>query len=164
MPPAKCITFAETVQGRDASVRVIENGMIWAIDLAVVVTGKPRGEASLAIRRIPEVFPASKMIIRSLPGKGNAFTKLVTFQDSIELVMVLPGKVARETRTQFAGIIQRYMAGISRSLPRSNPTRNPPRRSPSSPGLLLVRAQSTSSSTSASWISSNLRRARSSSN
>ena len=111
MPPAKCITFAETVQGRDASVRVTEDGMIWAIDLAVVVTGKPRGDALLAIRRIPEVFPVSKMIIRSLPGKGNVCTKLVTFQDYIELVMVLPGKVAKETCTQFAGIIQRYMAG-----------------------------------------------------
>jgi hypothetical protein len=106
------MSFAENVQGRDAYVCITEDGMILAIDLAVVVTGKPRGEASLAIRSIPgEVFPVSKMIIRNLPGKGNARTKLVTLPHAIELVLVLPGKVAKETRTQFAGIIQRYMAG-----------------------------------------------------
>jgi hypothetical protein len=51
------------------------------------------------------------MIERSMPGKGNGRTKVVTFQDAIELVMVLSGKVTKETRTQFASIIQRYMAG-----------------------------------------------------
>jgi hypothetical protein len=48
---------------------------------------------------------------RSLPGKGNGHTKLLTFENAIELVMVLPGKVAKETRTQFANIIRRYIAG-----------------------------------------------------
>ena len=86
--------------------------MIWAVDLAVVVTGKSRRDASQAILRIPEeVFPVCKMPTRSLPGKGNGSTKLVTFKDAIELIMVLPGKVAKETRAQFASIIQRYMAG-----------------------------------------------------
>jgi hypothetical protein len=81
-----------------------------AVDLAVVVTGKSRREASQAILRIPEeVFPVCKMPTRSLPGKGNGSTKLVSFKDAIELVMVLPGKVARETRAQFACIIQRYI-------------------------------------------------------
>ena len=36
---------------------------------------------------------------------------MVTFKDAIELVMVLPGMVAKETRKQFADIIRRYMAG-----------------------------------------------------
>ena len=35
----------------------------------------------------------------------------MSFKDALELVMVLPGKVAKQTRTQFVGIIQRYMAG-----------------------------------------------------
>jgi hypothetical protein len=51
------------------------------------------------------------MLERSLPGRGNGRTKLVTFQGAIELGMVLPGKVAKETRAQFAGIIQSHMAG-----------------------------------------------------
>ena len=35
----------------------------------------------------------------------------MSFKDALELVMVLPGKVAKETRTQFASIIQRYISG-----------------------------------------------------
>jgi len=44
-------------------------------------------------------------------NRGGAPAKLVSFQHAIELVMVLPGKVAKETRTQFSNIIKRYMAG-----------------------------------------------------
>ena len=44
-------------------------------------------------------------------GSGNSRTKLVSFKHALELVMVLPGRIAKETRTKFAGIIQRYMAG-----------------------------------------------------
>jgi hypothetical protein len=43
--------------------------------------------------------------------RGAALTKLVSFKHAIDLVMVLPGKVAKEVRTQFSNIIQRYMAG-----------------------------------------------------
>ena len=46
-----------------------------------------------------------------MPGKGNGKTKLLTMQNAIELVMVLPGKIAKESRTKFADIIKRYMAG-----------------------------------------------------
>lgn len=35
----------------------------------------------------------------------------MTFDDSIQLIMVLPGRVAKETRAQFAAIINRYLAG-----------------------------------------------------
>jgi len=109
---SKCITFAEIVQGRDASVRVTEDGMIWAVDLIMVVSGKSREDSSKILRDLPEeVFYTEKISVKSMPGTGNGRTKLVTFQDAIELVMVLPGKVAKETRTRFAGIIQRYMAG-----------------------------------------------------
>jgi hypothetical protein len=43
--------------------------------------------------------------------RGAALTKLVSFKHAIDLVMVLPGKVAKEVRTQFSNIIERYMAG-----------------------------------------------------
>jgi len=43
--------------------------------------------------------------------RGGAKTKFLTFQHAIELVMVLPGRLAKETRTGFANIIRRYMAG-----------------------------------------------------
>lgn len=58
-----------------------------------------------------DIFQSDKMSDRSLPGKGNGHTKLLTFENAIELVMVLPGQVAKETRTQFANIIRRYLAG-----------------------------------------------------
>jgi len=76
------------------------------------VAGFNRDEAGRAIRRLPEeVFLSAKLAERKLPGRGNSHTKLVTFEHAIELVMVLPGRVAKETRTQFANIIRRYLAG-----------------------------------------------------
>lgn len=58
-----------------------------------------------------DVFPSEKMIERQLSTHGGPKTKLVSFRDAIQLVMVLPGKVAKETRAQFASIIERYLAG-----------------------------------------------------
>ncbi len=46
-----------------------------------------------------------------MPGKGNGHTKLVSFENAIELIMVLPGKVAKKARAKFANIIRRYLAG-----------------------------------------------------
>ncbi len=46
-----------------------------------------------------------------MPGKGNGRTKLLTFEDTIELIMVLPGKIAKEFRLKFVEIIKRYLAG-----------------------------------------------------
>jgi hypothetical protein len=51
------------------------------------------------------------MSVRTFPGKGNANLLVVSFEDAIELFMVLPGKVAKETRTKFADVIKRYLAG-----------------------------------------------------
>jgi len=46
-----------------------------------------------------------------MPGRGNHHTKLLTFDNAIELIMVLPGRMAKETRQQFVDIIKRYLAG-----------------------------------------------------
>ena len=66
------------------------------------------------IRRLSaDVFDPSKFIERQLhPGFT---TKLLTFQDAIEFVMVLPGQTAMSVRQQFARIIREYIAG-ERSL------------------------------------------------
>lgn len=105
-------SFAEIVKGRDSSVRVTGDSLFFAVDLAMVVTGKNRDDAGKALRNLAdETFPSVKFTDRKLPGKGNGHTKLVTFPDGMELIMVLPGKVAREIRVKFSDIIRRYLAG-----------------------------------------------------
>lgn len=112
MGSQKTFSFAEIVKGRDASVRVTDDGLLYAVDLVMVVTGASRDDAGKALRRLSdETFPSDKLSDKTFPGKGNYKTKLIGFQDAIELIMVLPGRVAKETRTRFADIIRRYLAG-----------------------------------------------------
>lgn len=78
----------------------------------MVVTGSNRDDSGKALRRLSdENFSSDKLTERNTGGSGNSRTKLVTFQNAIELIMVLPGKIAKETRTKFANIITRYLAG-----------------------------------------------------
>ena len=46
-----------------------------------------------------------------MSSRGGYPTKLLSFQYSIELIMILPGKVARESRIQFADVIKRFING-----------------------------------------------------
>ena len=112
MTSEKIFSFAEIVQGRDAGVRQTDDNMLYAVDLVSVMSGKCKDYAGQTLRRLPEeTFPSGKLPERSFPGKGNSNVKLVSFRDAIELVMVLPGKIAKETRAKFADIIRRYLAG-----------------------------------------------------
>ena len=112
MAAEKFFSFAEIVKDRDASVRMTDDNMLIAVDLAMVMSGKERDYAGQMLRRLPdEVFSSCKLHDRTLPGKGNGNIKVVSFQNAIELIMVLPGKIAKETRSRFAAIIQRYLAG-----------------------------------------------------
>ena len=111
-PNGKSFSFAEIVHGRDSSVRVTDDGLLYAVDLVMVITGKDRDHAGQAIRDISDkIFLPGNFSERNTGGSGNSKTKLVNFRDAIQLVMVLPGKIAKETRAQFAEIIKRYMAG-----------------------------------------------------
>ena len=112
MSVIKNLSFEEIVQGRESTVRVTDDGMIFAVDLTMAVTGKDRNHAGITLNTLPEdVFSPFKIIERKMNGKGNGRTKLVSLDNALELVMILPGKVAKETRTQFVNIIKRYMAG-----------------------------------------------------
>jgi hypothetical protein len=65
----KTITFEDIVQGRDSTVRVTDDGLIYAVDLVMAVTGKNRNDAGQAIRRIDEdVFVSSLFSDRQLSG------------------------------------------------------------------------------------------------
>ena len=66
----KTITFEDIVQGRDSTVRVTDDGMIYAVDLVMAVTGKDRDHASQAIRSVPrEVFDNSKFQERQMSSR-----------------------------------------------------------------------------------------------
>ena len=106
------LSFAELVKGRDASVRVTNDNLIYAVDLTMVVTGKERDYSGQILRTLPsELFHSGKFIERQLSNRGGHKTKLLTMDDAILLIMVLPGETAKEVRHQFASIIRRYMAG-----------------------------------------------------
>jgi hypothetical protein len=108
----RVFSFAEVVTGRDSSVPVTDDGLLHAVPYVMVMSGKNNDDAGKAIRNIPnEIFQSEKFTDRQLSKRGGYPTKLISFHDAIELAMVLPGKIARETRTKFASIIQRYLAG-----------------------------------------------------
>ena len=114
MASSKFISFAEIVKGRDASVPVTDDLMLHAVPLTMVMTGASRDDSGKALRRLSDdLFPSDRWSERQLSTRGGYKTKLVSFQNAIELIMVLPGKVAKETRVQFANIIRRYLAGDS---------------------------------------------------
>jgi len=103
------LNFGELVP--NGHVTVFE-GRLVAVETAMLVTGKNRDMAGYVLRNIPEEqFPSMKFIERKMPGKGNHRTKLLSFEDTIELIMVLPGKIAKEFRLKFVDIIKRYLAG-----------------------------------------------------
>ena len=49
------------------------------------------------------------LIERNTGCNGNSKTKLANLKDAIQLVMMLPGKVAKETQAQYASIIERHL-------------------------------------------------------
>ena len=66
----KTITFEDIVQGRDSTVRVTDDGMVYAVDLVIAMTGKDRDHASQAIRSIPyESFETTKFQERQMSNR-----------------------------------------------------------------------------------------------
>lgn len=93
-------------------VTVTIDNLLFAVELVMVVNNKNRNDSNEVLRNIPDhVFSKNNYIIKKMPGKGNARCKLVTFETAIELIMVLPGKIAKEYRMKFVGIITRYLNG-----------------------------------------------------
>jgi hypothetical protein len=84
------------VNGRDATVRITDDSLLFAVNLVMVVTGKSRYDAGRVIRGLnDEIFQSTKFGNRSMPGKGMGRTKLLKFEEALELIMVLPGKISR---------------------------------------------------------------------
>ena len=103
MACSKLISFADIVHGRDSSVRITDDGLFDVMDTVTVVTGKDCNQANETLRNLkPTLFDKVKFCTRN--GRRYATPK-----DIIALIMVLPGKIAKEIRSQFAGIIEEYI-------------------------------------------------------
>jgi len=106
----EAFSFAEVVNERDSSVRMSPDGLLYAVDLVMVMTGRDRNYSGQVLRRLDEEeFDETKLQKRQL--HGGLQTKLISFEDAIELVMVLPGKRATRFRKQCKEIISRYLDG-----------------------------------------------------
>ena len=97
------ISFAELIQGRDSSARVTDDGLVDLVDVVMIITAKNSNHSNEVMRNLKQsLFPNEKIVWRN--GRRYA-----TLQDTITLVMVLPGKMAKEIRSQFASIIEQHI-------------------------------------------------------
>jgi hypothetical protein len=97
------LSFAKIVQGRDSSVRVTDDGLADLVDLVMVVTAKNCNDSNELLRDLnPSLFDKEKILTR---GRR----RYVTLRNAIALIMVLPGKIAKDFRNQFAEIIENYI-------------------------------------------------------
>ena len=105
-------SFGILAAGDDAlSVQVTDDGLMYAVDLVVALTGKDRNAAARDLRDLkPDLFSPENIVERKTPGTGNEHTKLISFKNAILLIMALPGKIAKKTRVQFADIIRTHLA------------------------------------------------------
>lgn len=106
----------DMLKTRILNVRKTDDQLVWAVDLIMEIKGyqgeNARRHAARELREIPDdLFSKKNIIVRSMPGKGNANTPLVSFNHSLELVMVLPGKMAKGFRVKACDLLKRYLAG-----------------------------------------------------
>ena len=88
--------------------------MIWAVDLVMAVTGKKNNRANQVLRELPaDIFEDKKFVHLPTPGNAHTTTRLLAFRDALELILVLPGKIAKEQHKKAADILTRYYAGDS---------------------------------------------------
>ena len=76
----------------------------------MAITGLNHNDAARTLTHIQdEIFSHYNLLFRNLLGKGNSRTKVVSLPYAILLVMVLPGKFAKELSSQFDDLL--YLAG-----------------------------------------------------
>ncbi len=70
--PITSISFAGIVHGTHTSVRVTDDGLLFAVELVMVVSDLDRNQAGLSLRRVSKKELSSiKIIERSTPGTGE---------------------------------------------------------------------------------------------
>ena len=86
-------------------VRFTEDGLLYAIDLAMIITEKSRRDAEKELQHF-----ATLMYERNITGKGK--TKLISFNDANELITGLPSKLTKTARVKFAKLIKRSLSRL----------------------------------------------------
>ena len=108
------VSFHEFKDGATVSVLMEQPPLIYAVDISMIVTGEDKNQARAALRAIPDdQFRPTKFIERTPPG-GRRLTTLVTYEDTLKLVMAIGGRNAGRMKTQFAKILTCYFVNNSR--------------------------------------------------
>ena len=111
MAQIETISFDELKLGSAVRVLMEEPPLIFAVDLAKVVTGKDGNDAAEALRIIkPHYFDPKLFLKRSiLHGNGRTYDlKFVTYEDALSLILVIGGKQARFFRKRIANILLQH--------------------------------------------------------
>ena len=113
MTTTSTISFRELISGSEG-VSVTDDApqLIWAVDLVMAIKGGTRSHAARDLRDIPDaMFSKQKLVRKNMPGPGNSNTALVPFEHALELVMVLPGAMAKAFRVKAWDMLKCYLAG-----------------------------------------------------
>jgi len=113
MSTFELMCFSNIIQHSETNVRITsDDKMIYAVDLTMVITKQDRNNSAGILRKLVTkgLFPETKIMKRKLAGSSTYQTSLIDFDDAIELVMVLPGKIAQGIRAGFVKALRHYNA------------------------------------------------------
>jgi hypothetical protein len=86
---------------------------ISVIDVATLITGKRARNAARDVGFVQERYPevAQKLSHFVFPGQGQRNTPVTCAKGVIEIVMLLPGRMAAQVRRQASELLVRYLGG-----------------------------------------------------
>lgn len=109
----------ESVNSKFAPVRVTEDGLMFALDLFTIITGRDRKKASQTLARIgSKSETASLLTLRQSANKKNP-RKLISFKDAIHLLLILPRRtVSLPNRCAIADVLASFFEKRDAPSPR----------------------------------------------
>lgn len=99
----------ESISPKSTAVRVTEDGLMFALDLFTIITGRDRKKASQTLARIGSKSETSSLLtLKKAANKKNP-RKLISFGDAIHLLLILPKRTATlATRRAIAQVLVAY--------------------------------------------------------
>ena len=110
MAQLQSVSFNEIKPGATVCILMEDPPLIYAVDIAMLVTGKNNNEAGKAVRTIckdPELSVKFTQRSIKLPS-GTKHIKFVAYEDALELVMAIGGRRARLFRKRIANILLQH--------------------------------------------------------